>query len=141
MMKILGIDLGSRTVGLSVSDGLGIIANPIGTYKINTNDLQEALECVKMVVKEQGVTKVVLGLPKNMNGSIGFQAEYTLQFKEMLEKELSLEVIMVDERLTSKMANAVMIQADMSRKKRKNNVDKLAATIILQTYLDSIPKL
>ena len=75
-----------------------------------------------------------------MNGSIGFQAEYCLKFKEMLENEIKLPVIMIDERMTSTMANNIMLKADMSRNKRKQNVDKLAATIILQSYLDSMPK-
>ncbi len=139
-MKILGLDLGSKTLGVAVSDYLGIIANPVGTFKINTNSLQDALECVKILVAEHSAKRVVLGLPKNMDGSIGFQAQYCLDFKEMLEKELNIEVVMIDERLTSRMANQVMLSADISRNKRKNNVDKLAATIILQTHLDSIPK-
>ena len=139
-MRILGIDLGSRTVGMAVSDYLGIIANPIGTTRIEENNLQEALECVKIVVKERGVEKIVLGLPKNMDGSQGFQSEYSLEFKKMLEDELHLPVIMQDERLTTRMAHSTMISADMSRKKRKENVDKIAATIILQSYLDSLPK-
>jgi len=139
-MKVLGLDLGSVTLGVAISDALGIIANPIGTYKINKNDLQDALNCVKLLVNEHRVERVVLGLPKNMNGSIGFQAEYSLEFKKLLESELNLEVVLIDERLTSKMANQVMIKADVSRKKRKANVDKLAATIILQAYLDSNPR-
>lgn len=136
-MKIIGLDLGSKTVGVAVSDYLEIIANPVGTYQILENDLQDALRCVKMVVSEYQPGKIVLGLPKNMNGSIGFQAEYCLEFKKMLEDELHLEVIMIDERLTSKMANQVMLKADLSRNKRKTHIDKLAACIILQTYLDS----
>ena len=136
-MRILGIDLGSRTVGMAISDYMGIIASPIGTERITENNLQEALECVKIVVKERGVEKIVLGLPKNMDGSEGFQSQYCLDFKEMLEKELKLEVVMLDERLTTRMAHSAMIQADMSRKKRKENVDKIAACIILQSYLDT----
>lgn len=139
-MRIIGLDLGSKTVGVAVSDYLGIIANPIGTLRIEENNLQQALELVANVIKEQNAEKIVLGLPKNMNGTIGFQAEYCLQFKEMLEQELHLPVIMIDERMSSVMANNVMIKADMSRNKRKKNVDKLAATIILQSYLDSMPK-
>jgi putative Holliday junction resolvase len=83
---------------------------------------------------------VVLGLPKNMDGSIGAQAQYSLDFKKLLEEQLKVEVVMIDERLTSRMANQVMIKADVSRQKRKTHVDKLAACIILQTYLDSYPK-
>lgn len=139
-MRVIGLDLGSKTVGIAVSDFLGIIANPIGTLRINENDLNQALELVKNVVKEQQAEKIVLGLPKNMDGSIGFQAQYCLDFKEMLEKEIKLPVIMIDERMTSKIANNTMLKADMSRNKRKQNVDKIAATIILQSYLDSLPK-
>ena len=136
-MKILGIDLGRRTVGIAVSDELELIASPIDTYRIRENDLQQALECVKMVIVEKKIQKIVLGLPKNMNGTIGPQAEYCLEFKKMLEDETKLEVIMVDERMTSIMANNVMLEADLSRNKRKQNVDKLAASIILQSYLDA----
>ena len=139
-MRVIGLDLGSKTVGVAVSDFLGIIANPIGTLRIEENDLNQALELVKNVVKEQNAEKIVLGLPKNMNGTIGYQAEYCLKFKEMLEQELKLQVIMIDERMTSKMAHNTMLKADMSRNKRKQNVDKLAATIILQSYLDSLPR-
>lgn len=136
-MKVIGLDLGSRTIGVAISDFLGIIASPIGTLKISENNLDEALDVVSNLVKEHGVKTIVLGLPKNMNGSIGFQAEYCLKFKDMLVEKLALEVVMIDERLTSKMAEQVMLTADMSRKKRKTNVDKLAATIILQSYLDA----
>ena len=139
-MRIIGLDLGSKTVGVAVSDFLGIIANPVGTLRIEENNLDQALDLVKNVVKEQAAEKIVLGLPKNMNGTIGYQAEYCLKFKEMLETEIKLPVIMIDERMTSKMAHNTMLKADMSRNKRKQNVDKLAATIILQTYLDSMPK-
>lgn len=139
-MKILGIDLGSRTVGMAISDYLEIIANPIGTARIEENDLQSALEYVKIEVQKNDVKKIVLGLPKNMDGSIGFQAQYCLTFKEMLEEQLNLPVVMIDERLTSKLVENVMITADMSRKKRKQNVDKLAATVILQGYLDANKK-
>lgn len=136
-MRVLGIDLGSRTVGMAISDLLEIVATPIGTSPIEENNLQQALECVKLVVKEREVQKIVLGLPKNMDGSQGFQSEYSLTFKKMLEDEIKLPVIMLDERLTTRMAHNVMLQADMSRNKRKQNVDKIAATIILQSYLDS----
>ena len=135
-MRTLGIDLGNRTVGMAVSDALGIIATPIGTSRINDQDLNEALLEVKKVIAERGVENIALGLPKNMNGTIGPQGEYCLCFKELLEKETGLQVTMIDERLTTKEADAIMLEADISRAKRKKNVDKLAATIILQTYLD-----
>lgn len=135
-MKIIGLDLGNRTCGIAISDFLGIIANPIGTIRFEEQDLDAALTEVTKIIKENSVEKIVLGFPKNMNGTIGPQAEYCLKFKEMLENETKLEVIMIDERLTSKQADVIMLNADMSRNKRKKNVDKLAATIILQTYLD-----
>lgn len=135
-MRVLGIDLGARTVGIAVSDEAEIIASPVNTYRIRENNLQEALSYVKMSIEELGIQKIVLGLPKNMNGSIGPQAEYCLEFKKLLEEETKLEVIMIDERMTSIMANNLMISADLSRDKRKQNVDKLAASIILQSYLD-----
>ena len=135
-MRILGIDLGRRTVGIAVSDEAEIIASPIETYRIRENDLQGALSCVKMAIEEYGIQKIVLGLPKNMNGTIGPQAEYCLEFQKMLEEATKLEVVMIDERMTSIMANNLMLDADLSRDKRKQNVDKLAASIILQSYLD-----
>ena len=135
-MRTLGIDLGNRTVGMAVSDAMGIIANPVGTARIDEQDLDQALAEVKKVIKEKEVDDIALGLPKNMNGTIGPQGEYCLRFKEMLEKETGLKVTMIDERLTTRQADAIMLEADISRAKRKKNVDKLAATIILQTYLD-----
>lgn len=135
-MRVIGLDLGNRTVGIALSDYLGIIANPVGTFRFEEQDLDAALAEVCRVIKENDVKKIVLGFPKNMNGTIGPQAEYCLKFKGMLEEATNLEVIMIDERLTSRQADVIMLSADMSRNKRKKNVDKLAATIILQTYLD-----
>ena len=150
-MRIVGLDLGSKTIGIAISDPLGIIATGVETYRFNendydaafqrvkevVNDLNAALNCVKQIIEENKIEKIVLGLPKNMDGTIGFQAQYCLDFKKMLEEETNLPVIMIDERLTSKIANNTMIKADMNAKKRKKHVDKLAASIILQTYLDS----
>lgn len=135
-MRTLGIDLGNRTVGMAISDAMGIIASPIGTARIDDQDLDQALCEVQKVIEERQVDSIALGLPKNMNGTIGPQGEYCLRFKEMLEKATGLVVTMIDERLTTKQADAIMLEADISRAKRKKNVDKLAATIILQTYLD-----
>ena len=135
-MRVIGLDLGNRTVGIALSDYLGIIANPVGTFRFEEQDLDAALAEVCRVIKENDVQKIVLGFPKNMNGTIGPQAEYCLKFKGMLDEATKLEVIMIDERLTSRQADVIMLSADMSRNKRKKNVDKLAATIILQNYLD-----
>lgn len=136
-MRYMGLDLGNRTVGVAFSDPLGIVATGYETYRFNEKDLQKVLEYVKMLVVERKVDKIVLGLPKNMDGSLGFQSEYVMSFKKMLEDELSIEVILVDERLTTTQVTRVMIDADLSRKKRKEQVDKLAAVVILQSYLDS----
>ena len=136
-MRVLGLDLGTKTLGISSSDVGQIIASAYKTINFNTDDYDYALSELIKVCKELEPEKLILGLPKNMDGSIGFQAQRSLDFKEMIEKEIDIEVILIDERLTSKMANSLMIKADLSRKKRKTKVDKIAATLILQSYLDS----
>lgn len=136
-MKIIGLDLGTRTLGVAISDILEIIANPIGTLRIEEKNLEQALKHVLDLIDEHNIEEIVLGFPKNMDGSIGFQCDYISSFKELLAENTKLPIYLVDERLTSVIANKTMISADMSRKKRKMNVDKLAASIILQSYLDS----
>lgn len=136
-MRYMGLDLGNRTVGVAFSDPMGIVATGYETFRFNEKDLQKVLEYVKILVVEKKVDKIVLGLPKNMDGTLGFQSEYVLSFKKMLEDEINIEVILVDERLTTTQVTKVMLAADLSRKKRKENVDKLAAVVILQSYLDS----
>ncbi|MDD3106876.1 MAG: Holliday junction resolvase RuvX [Bacilli bacterium] len=136
-MRILGLDLGTRTLGMAVCDSLEIMATPIGTIRFQERDLPFALSETKKIVLEREIKKIVMGLPKHMNGDVGTLGDYIYEFKKMLEDELKLEVVLVDERLTSKMANQAMLFADVSRQKRKSNVDKIAATFILQTYLDT----
>lgn len=138
-MRYLGLDLGNRTCGVAVSDGMGLIATGVTTFHFKEKDLQSVLEYVKMEVRNRNIDCVVLGLPKNMDGSLGFQAEYVMEFKKMLEAE-SIKVELIDERLTTIQVTRVMIDADMSRQKRKQQVDKLAAVVILQSYLDRINK-
>lgn len=135
-MRVIGLDLGDKTLGISSSDVNQFIASSYKTINFNTDDYQTAINELKVVVKELNPELIVLGLPKNMDGSIGFQAQKVLNFKTLLETEIGLEVVLIDERLTSKMAESLMIKADLSRKKRKTKVDKLAATFILQSYLD-----
>ena len=135
-MRYLGLDLGNRTLGVAVSDAMGIIATGIETYRFKEKDLQNALNYVKMIVADRKIDKVVLGLPKNMDGSLGFQSEYVLEFKSMLENE-GIIVDLFDERLSTIQVTRIMIEADLSRQKRKQQVDKLAAVVILQSYLDS----
>ena len=130
-MRYLGLDLGTKTLGLAISNGM--IATSLKT--IHFNDLKEAIDKLEKVIIEEKIDLLVLGLPKNMNNTIGPRAEATIEFKEMLEK-LHYQVVLQDERLSTVSAHNYMIEADLSRKKRKEKVDSLAATIILQAYLD-----
>ncbi len=136
-MRILGLDLGTKTLGVSISDNLGIIASKYKTIEFASEDYIDALYKLKSIVDEFNIKTVVLGLPKNMNNTLGFAAKRSLDFKELLEEKLRLNVIMQDERLSSKEANDIMIKNNTSRQKRKKTVDSLAAVIILQSYLDS----
>ncbi len=135
-MRILGLDLGTVTLGMAISDYMEIMALPVGTVRFAERDLETALAETARVVKEKEAKKIVLGLPRHMSGDVGTLGDYVYEFKKMIEERLSLEVVLIDERLTSRMANNMMLSADLSRQKRKEKVDKLAATIILQTYLD-----
>ncbi len=135
-MRYLGFDLGTRTLGISISDVTHTIASTYKTIRFDERDYDAIIPEIKDIVKEFKVSKIVLGLPKNMNNSLGDRCEETFIFKEKLEKNLNIEVVMQDERLTTVEATNYMVEADISRKKRKNKIDSLAANIILQTYLD-----
>ena len=132
-MRYIGLDLGTKTLGISLSNG--VIASNYMTIRHN-EDYDYLVNEVMKIVTEKKIDKIVLGFPKNMNNTIGERAKITLEFKEKLEKVTKLEVIMEDERLTSCVANKVLINADTSRKKRKERVDGVASVIILQSYLD-----
>lgn len=133
-MRYLGIDLGTKTAGLALSDRTGLIASFYENLRYENED--ELLLKLKEIVLKENVSKIVLGLPKNMNNSLGFRASDTIEFKEKLSKSLDMEVILEDERLTTKLAESVLINADMSRKKRKKVIDGVSAVVILQSYLD-----
>ena len=135
-MRYLGIDLGSKTVGLAMSDPTGTIASSFKTIYFDNEDYFSTLDELKEIIKEYDIQKIVLGLPKNMNNTLGERANITLEYKKLLEDNLLTEVVMFDERLTSVISNSILIDADMSRKKRKKVVDKIAAQIILQDYLN-----
>lgn len=137
-MRYLGLDLGSKTLGMSISDITGLIASNLGTINFLDEDYDSLLIPLKKVIDENDVEKIVLGYPKNMNNTLGTRAMITLEFKEKLERAFGIEVIMEDERLTSVISNNVLISADISRKKRKKKVDGIAAVLILQSYLDRI---
>jgi putative holliday junction resolvase len=130
-----GLDVGEKTVGIAFSQGY--YAQPFKTVVFANQDYQQAATEVALLCKEQKITHVVIGLPKHMNNDIGVSAERAILFKDLLEKHVDATIIMWDERLTSKEANRSMISLDMSRKKRKQLIDQMAAVIILQSYLDA----
>ena len=135
-MRYLGIDLGSKTVGLAMSDTTLTIASTYKTIFFKDEDYNSTINEIKDIIKEYNITKIILGLPKNMNNTLGERAEITLKYKELLEQSTGLPVAMFDERLTSVISNSILIEADISRKKRKKKVDSIAAQIILQDYLN-----
>lgn len=135
-MRCLGLDLGSKTLGIAISDMTNVIASVYTTLYFKDEDYKSLLLPLKEIIDKEKIDTLVLGLPKNMNNTMGERALITLEFKEMLESEFQLEVIMEDERLTSVISNNVLIDANVSRKKRKKKVDGMAAVIILQGYLD-----
>lgn len=138
MNKVMGLDLGSRTVGIALSDLLGMIAHGLETYRFAPDDYDDALNHVLEIVEKEHIQTIVLGLPKHMNGDIGDRAQISIQFKEkLLARKPNLNVVLSDERLTTKIAEQSLIYANVSRKKRKAVIDKMAAVNILQGYLDS----
>ncbi len=134
-MRYIGLDLGSRTLGVAISDVSGMIASSYTIIRHN-EEYDKLIDEVKKIVKEKNIDKIVLGFPKNMDNSIGIKGELSIDFKKKLEKELNMDVILQDERLTTRQAEVMLINNDTSRKKRKKVIDALAATIILQSYLD-----
>lgn len=137
-MRIMGLDFGSKTVGVAVSDPLYITAQGVEIIRREQeNKLRKTLARIEELVKEYEVEEIVLGLPKNMNNSIGERAEKTLEFKVMLERRIGLNVVMWDERLTTVAADKTMMEVGVRRENRKKYVDQIAATFILQGYLDS----
>ena len=133
-MRYLGLDLGSRTLGIAISTS-GVYASSLKVIRHN-EEYDRLLKEVKDIVDEYKIDIIVLGLPKNMNNSIGDKGKLSMEFKEKLEKITGKEVVLEDERLTTVIANNALIKTDNSRKKRKEVVDSVAATIILQSYLD-----
>ncbi len=134
-MRYLGLDLGSRTLGVAVSDKTGLIATSLRTIRHN-EEYDRLLVEVQGLVNELGIDAIVLGFPKNMNNSIGPKGELSLDFKSKLEEKLAVPIYLEDERLTTVTANNVLLSGNVSRKNRKKVVDSVAATIILQSYLD-----
>jgi putative Holliday junction resolvase len=138
-MRYLGLDLGSRTLGVAVSDKTGLIASNYQTIRHN-EEYDRLLLDVKKLVDELEIDAIVLGFPKNMNNTIGPKGKLSMEFKEKLEGIVSVPIYLQDERLTTKSAHDILISGNVSRKNRKKVVDSVAATIILQTYLDRSDK-
>lgn len=132
-MRYLGLDLGTKTLGIAISDTLGMLANPLKTIRYST--YEELLVELKHLLAEYEIAEIALGLPKNMDGSSGFAAERSLEFKELLEGEIDVPVVLIDERLSTVEAEKYLLDADMSRAKRKTHIDAVAASVILNTYL------
>jgi len=135
-MRYLGLDLGTRTLGISVSDTTKTIASTLKTIRFNENDYDSLIGPLNEIINEYNIEKIVLGLPKNMNNTMGERCSTTIEFQQKLINNFDIDVVLQDERLTTVEATNYMLEADISRKKRKKKVDSLAANIILQTYLD-----
>lgn len=134
-MRCLGLDLGTKTLGIAISDKMNIISSPYCVLHWDGEDYNLLFNELDKIIKNNEITDLVLGLPKNMNNTLGFAAERSLVFKDALEKRYNLEVKLIDERLSTVEATNYLLDADLSRKKRKKVVDGVAASIILDTYL------
>lgn len=138
-MRIMGLDYGTKTVGVAISDALKITAQGIETIeRKEENKLRRTCARIEELIKEYDVEKIVLGFPKHMNNDIGERAEKALEFGEMLKRRTGLEVVMWDERLTTVAAERTLIKSKVRRENRKQYIDKIAAVFILQGYLDSL---
>jgi putative Holliday junction resolvase len=137
-MRLMGLDVGSHTIGVAISDELGMTAQPIKT--IRRKSKEEDVREIKAIIAEYEIIKIVVGLPKNMDGTLGKQAEIIFRWIKTLQGEIKLPMITWDERLSTVGALKVLLEADLSREKRKKVIDKLAAVLILQGYLDKTRK-
>lgn len=138
LKRILGLDLGQKTIGVAISDPLGFTAQGLTT--IRRSNKEKDIEDLKKICDDYKVETIVIGLPKNMNGTIGPSGELAMAFGKLIEEAFKIEVKFWDERLTTVAAHKAMLEADLSRNKRKKIVDKVASTYILQGYLDMISR-
>ena len=134
-MRCLGLDLGTKTLGLALSDKSNLISSPFKVLRWDGENYDLLFKELDSIIEDNQITDLVLGLPKNMNNTLGFAAERSLKFKEALEERYKLNITLIDERLSTVEATNYLLDADMSRKKRKQVVDGVAASIILDTYL------
>jgi len=135
-MRYLGLDIGDKRIGIAISDPIGIVATPLEVY--NCIGPKKDFKYIKEIVEENNIEVVIIGLPRNMDGSEGERAQISREFAEKLSRRINSQIIMHDERLTTISAERMLIEADVSRQKRKKVIDKLAAQLILQNYLDLI---
>lgn len=137
-MKYIGLDLGSRTLGVSISDELGMLARAYDTFRFNDNQYDLAVKYTIDICNKEHVNTVVLGYPKHMNGDNGIRCQISIDFKNKIEAESNIKVVLEDERLTTVIVDKAMISGNVKRKDRKNKKDEMAAVVILQNYLDKI---
>ena len=136
MKRVMGLDVGSKTIGVAVSDLMGWTAQGVDTVYWTEPDFDEAVRLLRPFIEQYDVKEVVVGHPKNMNGTVGPRGEASEAFAEAFTEQTGLPCVLVDERLTTMQAERMLISADVSRKKRKAVIDKMAAVMILQNYLD-----
>ena len=137
-MRIMSMDIGSRTIGIAISDELGITAQGLKTIK--RRSMEKDLKEISLIITQFKIDKIVVGLPKNMDGTIGKQAEMVFQWIKTVQEKIHLPMLTWDERLSTVEASKILLKADLSRKKRKGVIDKLAAVLILQGYLNQSRK-
>ncbi|MDE5714745.1 MAG: Holliday junction resolvase RuvX [Anaeroplasmataceae bacterium] len=135
-MKYVGLDLGSKTLGIAISDELGFLARAVETYRFEEDDYKSAIEYILHFCEKEKVKAIVLGLPKHMNGDQGIRAQISLDFKQEIENKTDIKVFLEDERLTTKIVDKTMISGNVRRKDRKQKKDEMAAVVILQSFLD-----
>ena len=133
---VCGLDLGSKTCGVAISDGLGLFAHPVTTLYFKNEDETQLLEPLSKLVKEHNIELFILGLPKMMNNDLGPRAQKSIDFKELLEAELKIDVILLDERLSTMSSLKTLSKLEVKNKKKKKVIDQVAAVEILQRYLD-----
>lgn len=134
-MRYLGLDLGTKTLGVAISDKTNTLASVLTVIHFNSNDFETAANLLIDIINNYEISKIVLGLPKNMNNSSGFATKRSLDFKSILETKTDIPIYLLDERLSTIEAENILLSADMSRKKRKKVIDGVAAQIILETFM------
>lgn len=135
MERYIGLDLGTKTIGVAISDPFLMFAN--GLVTIKRENVRSDIEQIKKIIEENEITKVIIGMPYNMDGSKGPSAQRVMSFVDLLKKEIDNEIIYEDERLTTVSAERVLIESNVGRNRRKDHIDKIAAALILQSYLDA----